>query len=247
MKFGFRNVLIGVGIILVLAVGGFVVWAQDALGPGEQAIAALEMDSNVSVTLSDDSIVFKPAGVEPDTGLIFYPGGRVDYRSYAPPLWQIASQGYLVVLVSAPLNLMVFDPNKAGEIIPQFPQIKHWVVGGHSLGGAMAANYLYNHPDSVEGLALWASYPAKNNDLSKSGVNVLSIYGSLDMAGMEPFDASRALLPPDTTWVLIEGGNHAQFGDYGPQPGDNPATISAVNQQAQVVAVTTTFLNSLDQ
>lgn len=246
MKSGFRKVLFGLGMILVLSVGGFVVWAQDALGPGDQAIQALDADGDVSVSSGDDFIVFKPVGLEPDTGLVFYPGGRVDYRSYAPPLRQIASQGFLVVLVPAPLNLMVFDPNKAGEITPRFPQIKHWVVGGHSLGGAMAANYLYNHPDSMDGLVLWASYPAANNDLSASGLRVLSIYGSLDMAGMEPFDASRALLPPDTTWVLIEGGNHAQFGDYGPQPGDHPATISAENQQAQVVAATTVFLNSLD-
>lgn len=247
MKFGIRNVLIGLGFVFLLAIGGFVVWAQDALGPGEQAMTALEVDGDVTVTPGDDSIVFKPVGVEPDTGLVFYPGGRVDYRSYAPPLRQIASQGYLVVLVPAPLNLMVFDPTKAGKIFPRFSQIKHWVVGGHSLGGAMAANYVYNHPDSVEGLALWASYPAANNDLSTSGLRVLSIYGSLDMGGMEPFDASRALLPPDTTWILIEGGNHAQFGDYGFQPGDNPATISAANQQALVAAETVNFLNSLDR
>jgi dienelactone hydrolase len=246
MKLRFRYVLIGLTAILLLAIGGFVVWAANPLGPGEHALAALETGSNVSVD-AGDPIIFMPTNSNPDTGFIFYPGGRVDYRSYAQPLRQIASQGYLVVSVRAPLNLMVFDPNQAGEIIPQFPQIEHWAIGGHSLGGAMAANYLYNHPDSAEGLVLWASYPAKDNDLSSSGLKVLSIYGSLDMGGAEPFDASRALLPADTTWVLIEGGNHAQFGDYGFQPGDNIATISAEDQQAQVVNATTAFLNLLDR
>jgi dienelactone hydrolase len=140
---------------------------------------------------------------------------------------------------------MVFDPNKAADVFPQFPQIEHWAVGGHSLGGAMAANYLYTHPDAAEGLVLWASYPADNNDLSTSGLQVLSVYGTLDMAGMEPFENSRALLPENTTWVVIQGGNHAQFGDYGPQPGDNTATISAADQQAQIVKATTEFLSQL--
>jgi len=246
MKFKFRYVLIGLGLALLLAVGGFVIWASNPLGPGEQALAALEAGDDVSVRVND-AIVFTPIGTEPETGLIFYPGGRVDYRSYAPVLRAIAADGYLVVLVPAPLNLMVFNPNAANTIIPQYQQIEHWAVGGHSLGGAMAANYLYTNPRVAEGLVLWASYPASNNDLSDLGLKVLSIYGTLDMGGMEPFSASRALLPADTTWVVIEGGNHAQFGDYGFQPGDNIATISAANQQAQVLAATVKFLDVLDE
>jgi len=244
MKFKFRYVLIGLVAILLVAVAGFVVWAANPLGPEERALAALEAGDNVTVKVGD-FIVFQPTDVNPDTGFIFYPGGRVDYRSYAPALREIAAQGYLVVLVPAPLNLMVFDPNKAADVFPQFPQIEHWAVGGHSLGGAMAANYLYTHPDAAEGLVLWASYPADNNDLSTSGLQVLSVYGTLDMAGMEPFENSQALLPENATWVVIQGGNHAQFGDYGPQPGDNTATISAADQQAQIVKATTEFLSQL--
>jgi hypothetical protein len=244
MKFKFRYVLIGLAAILLVAVAGFVVWAANPLGPEEQALAALEAGDNVTVKIGD-FIVFQPTDVNPNTGFIFYPGGRVDYQSYAPALREIAAQGYLVVLVPAPLNLMVFDPNKAADVFPQFPQIEHWAVGGHSLGGAMAANYLYTHPDAAEGLVLWASYPADNNDLSTSGLQVLSVYGTLDMAGMEPFENSQALLPENTTWVVIQGGNHAQFGDYGPQPGDNTATISAADQQAQIVKATTEFLSQL--
>lgn len=245
MKFKFRYVLISLAAILLLSVGGFVIWAANPLGPEGQALAALEAGNDVTVQIND-SIVFTPKGIEPDTGLIFYPGGRVDYRSYAPVLHEIAASGYLVVLVPAPLNLMVFNPNKADDIIHQFPDIAHWAIGGHSLGGAMAAQYAGSHIDTIDGLVLWASYPASNNDLSESGLKVLSIYGTLDMGGVEPFNDSRALLPADTTWVVIEGGNHAQFGNYGPQPGDNPATISASDQQAQVVRATMEFLDSLD-
>jgi hypothetical protein len=224
--------------------GGFLVWASNPFGPGEMALAALESDSLVTVE-QGDWITFQPADAKPTTGFIFYPGGRVDYRSYAPALREIAAQGYLVVLVPAPLNLMVFNPNAAQDVLPQFPQIEHWVIGGHSLGGAMAANYVYTNPAAMDGLVLWASYPASNNSLAGSDIPTLSIYGTLDMAGMEKFDESRALLPADTTWVVIEGGNHARFGDYGFQPGDNMATISAADQQMQVVDATVAFLAGL--
>jgi hypothetical protein len=246
MKFKFRYALIGLAVVLLLAVGGFVLWAMNGLGPGEQALAALEAGADVKVS-GDNVIVFQPVDVQPTTGFIFYPGGRVDYRSYAPALRGIAAQGYLVVLVPAPLNLMVFDINAADDVFPQFPEIAHWAVGGHSLGGAMAASYLYSNPGEADGLILWASYPAESNNLSDSGLKVLSIYGTLDMGGMEPFDASRTLLPANTTWVVIEGGNHAQFGDYGFQPGDNVATISAADQQAQIAAATVEFLDSLGE
>jgi hypothetical protein len=245
MKFKFRYVLIALVVILFLAIGGFVIWAANPSGPGELALAALESDSLLTVE-QGDWITFQPTDVQPTTSFIFYPGGRVDYRSYAPALREIAAQGYLVILVPAPLSLMVFDPNAAENVFPQFPQIENWAIGGHSLGGAMAASYVYTHPDTADGLVLWASYPASSNDLSNSGVRVLSIYGTLDMAGMEKFDESRVLLPADTTWVVIEGGNHAQFGDYGFQSGDNIATISAADQQAQIVEATVTFLAGLE-
>ncbi len=109
----------------------------------------------------------------------------------------------------------------------------------------MAASYLYSNPGVADGLILWASYPAESNNLSASGLKALSIYGTLDMAGMDKFDASRTLLPADTTWAVIEGGNHAQFGDYGFQPGDNVATISAAEQQAQIVDATILFLETM--
>ena len=244
MKFKFRYVFVVLAATLILAIAGFVVWASNPLGPGQQALAALESDSQVTV-IRGDSIIFQPVDVQPTTGFIFYPGGRVDYRSYALPLREIAAQGYLVVLVPAPLNLMVFDPNAADAVIPQFPEITYWAVGGHSLGGAMAASYLYSNPGTLDGLILWASYPAESNNLSASGLKALSIYGTLDMAGMDKFDASRTLLPDDTTWTVIEGGNHAQFGDYGFQPGDNVATISAAEQQAQIVDATILFLETM--
>jgi hypothetical protein len=233
-------------LLPVVAVGGFVLWAERTPAPMTEALAALEPDSTVDVT-TDRWLVFDPADGEVVTGLILYPGGRVDPRSYAPAAREIAAQGYLVVVVPMPLNLAVFSPNAADDVIDAFSAVSVWAVGGHSLGGSMAARYVYGRPSQVQGLVLWASYPDASNDLSDRDLQVTSVYGTLDgLATPEKIAASRALLPPTTTWVAIEGGNHAQFGWYGSQSGDNPAAIGREEQQEQIVQATLRLLQSLE-
>jgi pimeloyl-ACP methyl ester carboxylesterase len=232
-------------LVPTLALGGFVIWAQTTPAPMPQALSALESDSLVQVT-TDRWLIFSPVSQAPSTGLILYPGGRVNPRSYAPTARAIAEEGYLVIIVPMPLNLAVFASNAAAEVIVAYPEISHWAMGGHSLGGAMAARFAYGHPTEVQGLLLWAAYPDGSNDLSGRQLPVTSIYGTLDgLATTEKIAASRALLPATTEWVAIEGGNHAQFGWYGPQSGDNPATISREEQQRQIVEATLELLVSL--
>jgi len=240
-----RIFLAGIGLILVVFGAGFVVWGETPAQPMPEALAAIKSDAQVTVT-SGHWLVFTPAASEPTTGFIFYPGGRVDYRAYAPAAHLIAANGYLVVIVPMPLNLAVFGVNAAQEVQAAYPQIRHWAIGGHSLGGSMAATFARAHPEAVQGLALWASYPASSDNLSQSGLQVVSIYGTQDgLATGKKIAASRALLPAGTTWVKIPGGDHAQFGWYGDQAGDNPASISRSDQQAQVVAATLAMLESL--
>ncbi len=223
-------------VALILVVVGFVAWASAAAGAMPEAIAALVSDGVVRVD-TERWISFTPTGDGPDTGFIFYPGGRVDPRAYAPALRDLAAEGYLGVIVPMPLNLAVFAPTRAAEVITAFPEITHWVVGGHSLGGAMAAAFVYGNPGLVDGLALWAAYPAGSNDLSgREGLLVTSIYGARDgLADVAAIDSSRSLLPVTARFVEIAGGNHAQFGWYGSQAGDNEATISRERQQEMVV------------
>lgn len=232
-------------ILLVLAIGGFVIWAETPLGPDPIAQAA--MLSNARVQVSENGwITFEPVQSSSDIGLILYPGGRVDPRSYAPTAQSIASQGFLVVIAKMPLNLAVFNPNLASQIISDYPQVTTWLVGGHSLGGSMAARYVASNVETANGLFLWASYPASNDDLSSSDIKVASMYGTLDgLLDPDQIEKSRSLLPLDTMWTVIEGGNHAQFGWYGPQPGDNPASISHLEQQEQVVQATLALLSKV--
>jgi pimeloyl-ACP methyl ester carboxylesterase len=232
-------------VVPLLAVGGFVLWASAASGPMPEALAALQSDSQVTVE-SGQWLTFRPARQPQPAGLIFYPGGKVDYRAYAPAMRTLAVEGYTAVIVPMPLNLAVFAPDKAGEVIAALPEVKAWAVGGHSLGGSMAAHFAYGHPSAVQGLVLWASYPASSESLSSTTLKVVSISGTLDgLATPAKIDASRPLLPAGTRWVPIASGNHAQFGWYGPQAGDNPAAITREEQQKQVIAATLELLKSL--
>lgn len=241
-----RIFLLMMGLLAFAGAIVFVIWGQTPARPMPEAAESLQSDSQVNVT-SNNWLVFAPIDTQPASGLIIYPGGRVDYRAYAPTAHQIAAQGYLVVIVPMPLNLAVFDPDAAQAVIAAYPEIQRWAVGGHSLGGSMAANFASNNPGMVDGLVLWASYPASSDDLSSSGVEVISIYGTLDgLASVDKINASRALLPGDTTWIEIQGGNHAQFGWYGDQSGDNPADISRQAQQEQIVAATLALLEKIE-
>ena len=245
MKRMLLRVLAALGLLLAAAVIGFVIWGSTPQAATDRALQALVSDSAVTVT-TGEWITFSPAGQTPRAGLIVYPGGHVDPRAYAPLARQIAAEGYRVVIVPMPLALAVMAPNRALQVMAQDPSIATWALGGHSLGGAMAARFAYTHPDAVNALALWASYPASTDDLSGFDLVVTSIYGTLDgLATGTKIDASRPLLPATTAWVAIEGGNHAQFGDYGPQAGDNQATITAEEQQARAAEATLAVLQTM--
>jgi hypothetical protein len=232
-------------LLSMLAGAAFYAWASDAAAPMPEAEAMLLRSDTVEVDTTP-WLTFKPAQGAADTGFIFYPGGRVDPAAYAPAGYQLAEAGYLAVIVPMPLNLAFFAPGRAQEIVAGFPEVKRWVIGGHSLGGAMAAQYVYQNPGAMQGLVLWASYPAQSTDLSDRTLPVLSIYGSLDgLATVDEVNASRALLPPDALFIRVEGGNHAQFGWYGDQDGDRPAAIPRLEQQRVVISATLAFLDRL--
>ncbi len=234
--------------ILVAAVIAFVVWASTPLGPSPEALTALAGSESVKVVESSDGWVFSPtpAGGDSDTGLVFYPGGRVDARSYAPFALDLAAQGHVVVIARMPLSLAVFDAGAAQEFIDddELAFVTRWAVGGHSLGGAMAAQYASGSP--VSGLALLAAYAPDGADVRSAPIAVTDIVGTADgVLDQQAWSDGRSRLPVSATTVSIEGGNHAQFGSYGPQPGDNPATISEAEQRAAAVKAVDAMLDEM--
>jgi pimeloyl-ACP methyl ester carboxylesterase len=202
--------------------------SYETIDPG----GALVPSESVDVRFEKRFIAFEP--VEPrQTGVVFYPGGLVKHEAYAPPLRALAERGYPTVIVSMPSDLAVYAPNRADEVIAQV-EAERWVIAGHSLGGSMAGRYAVDGP--VEGLVLWASYLAGSDDLSESGMPVLSVLGSEDgVLDRETYEERTAQLPEDFEELEIEGGNHAGFATYGAQKGDGEATITAEEQQAITV------------
>jgi hypothetical protein len=233
-----RRLLWLVLAVPILALAGFVAWASLPAAPMPEALASLESDDEVRIS-AGERYTFEPVTQAPTSGLILYPGGRVDPRAYATIARGIAAEGNLVAIVPMPLNLAFFGAEKASEVIAAHPEIQHWLVGGHSLGGAFAAEYAASHSEMVDGLVLWAAYPAENTDLSRFDGIVFSIYGTSDgVATEDEVVSALRRLPAQTRWIPIDGGNHAQFGAYGMQSGDGEAGITRAEQQAQIVSAT---------
>ena len=179
------------------------------------------------VTMEDGTIVFEPKTAE--AGFIFYPGGKVEHTAYIPLMRACASEGILCVLVKMPFRLAVFDVNAAEGIPQQYPQVQRWYIGGHSLGGSMAAAYLEEHTEDFSGLVLLGAYSTA--DLSKTNLDVLSVYGSEDQVmNREKYSEYHSNLPEATIEIVIEGGCHAYFGMYGHQSGDGIPTLTNAEQ-----------------
>ena len=226
-----RALLITAGVALLLT-GAVALYAADYYRADDTALAALATTDAVTVQQTADGLAFIPA--QPRCGFIFYPGGKVEHTAYAPLMHALAQQDVLCVLVDMPLKLAVLDMNAAAGIPDGYPQITRWAIGGHSLGGAMAASYAAKHPDAVDALVLLAAY---STDPLPDSLQVISLYGTADgVLDLEKYADCRANLPPSALEIAIPGGNHAQFGSYGPQKGDGQAAITPDDQLAVAVA-----------
>jgi pimeloyl-ACP methyl ester carboxylesterase len=213
------------------------------------------LPAGVEETESGAGLVLYGAGREKMTGVIFYPGGLVRPEAYVSMLSRIASEGYRVVIVKMPFNLAVMAPDRAravldGTVAAAAGGPDRWVIAGHSLGGAMAARFAVrrgaDYP-SLAGVILLAAYPPDSDPLSNAGYQVLSIWATEDgLATAEDQERTASLLPVDAVIEVIDGGNHAGFGEYGPQKGDGERVISLEEQHEAVAQAILGFLSSLD-
>lgn len=196
----------------------------------QEARAALTSTDTVRVSETDQAIIFTPDEEGGKNGLVFYPGGKVDADAYAQFAHDVADEGVLCVIVKMPFDLAVFNSGGAKAVIDAHPEIERWYLSGHSLGGVMAADYAAKD-SRVEGVAFLTSYP--NSDLSNSNLRALSITASNDgVLDRVKYEQALPNFPADTILFEIEGGNHAGFGNYGAQDGDNEASIPPAEQQA---------------
>lgn len=248
-----RTTLIAAAMLAVL-VTVFDTAAQPASYPPKpDAIAALNPSPDVAVTSFRDQLyTFRPTRGTPSKGVVLYPGGFVDFRAYALLARDLAREGYVAVIVKMPLDIAFLGYKRA--LLAQFlnRDIRRWAIGGHSLGGVAACTYVKEFTRFAEGVVLLASYPSASDNLRFTPVRALSIYGTRDgLTDAGDISGSVRLLPKNTVFVPIEGGNHTQFGSYWDgqdadflQPGDLPATLSADAQRAAIVAAITAWLRA---
>ncbi|WP_224392991.1 alpha/beta hydrolase [Pseudonocardia sp. ICBG1293] len=234
----------GAGTLLLLALVAAVVWLRPY--PADPvAVAATEPSGRVAVVHTATTWELRPAGPAADgdgVGFVFVPGALVDPRAYLPLLRPLAEQGVRVVVTAPPLGIALTDPGAVARAVGSAPEIRTWAVGGHSLGGVAASRAL--EVPGVRGLVLWASYPAA--DVSRAPVTALSVSGSRDaLATPDAVADSWAQLPPGTRFVVVDGGVHAFFGDYGPQTGDGEPGTDRASAQARIVAETARFVTGL--
>ena len=230
-----RITLIVVCCLVVAFFVGFRVYVSDFYHADSTALQQAEAAAGADIaktTPAENTTAYSPAGSSPDTGIIFYPGAKVEAAAYEPLMLDLAARGYLCVLCEMPSNIAFLDINAAKDVLPLYPSVEHWYLAGHSMGGSAAGNFTSKNPGTFDGLILLASYTVDDQDGCVA--RALSIYGSADgVINRENYEKNRENLPADTTELVIEGGNHAGFGAYGPQSGDGTASITPEDQQHQ--------------
>ncbi|WP_051529745.1 alpha/beta fold hydrolase [Paenibacillus sabinae] len=209
-----------------------------------QAETALVSGKGITIEMNDNWISLEPLAAS-GAGVIFYPGGLVKAEAYAPLARGLAAAGHPVYIARMPLNLAMTRSDAAEEIIRVHPGLS-FVLGGHSLGGVIAARYAASHPDELAGVFFLASYPDEKGSLKSTTLAVLSVLGTEDkVVDPKKYREGRAYLPDSTVYYSLEGGNHAQFGSYGPQKGDGEATITENAQQKETVRALLDWMSNL--
>lgn len=224
-----KKILIAICCIIIISVAGFGIYVSDYYHADKIALSILDEQG---VKTEDNLTILTPKN-QSDTAIIFYPGAKVEPEAYLPILDKLRDKGFICILVHMPFNMAVLDSNAAENIIKEFTEIDYWYIAGHSMGGAMASDFASKHKQQVDGLILMGAYIYGDY----SDENTLTIYGTLNSSVGEKINYTQNI-------VVIEGGGHAEFGNYGEQNGYKKATISADEQQNQTVNAIYEFINS---
>jgi hypothetical protein len=228
-----KGLLVGILALGFLAALGLIIWVSTthtASAEAQEALKKADVDNGNWYGFGADE------HSSPSVGVVLYPGANVSSDAYALLAQRLSEEsGALVAVVRVPLNLAFLDRDAAKEVIEAYPGVNKWVVGGHSLGGAVGASFAEANP-KVYGLLLWAGRPSRDTDLSDRELEVTSIHGSQDgLIDSASIEEARTRLPASTVYVEIEGANHAYFGDYGVQKDDGEPTISHDEARAEIV------------
>jgi len=226
-----RNAAIAAIAVMAVLAASFFIYTMDYYRADASAVKVIKSDDSHIKKLDSITVFYPDDSADSGSGLIFYPGGKVEADAYAPLLQRLSQKGVTCVLVRMPFNLAVFDANAADRVYGMLPEIKRWYIGGHSLGGAMASSYAVKNEAKVKGVVLLGAYPTGNLNIP-----VLALYGSEDGV------LDRTKLNGVQGVIVIEGGNHAYFGNYGEQKGDGTARITREEQQSAAAEAIINFI-----
>lgn len=242
-----KRIAIGIGaLLLLIIIAGIIGYRLMVHHPSDLAVQAMQSDTAVTVSDQDGIIRFEPTTAIQQPSVLFYPGAFVNPKSYSPWAHKLAEAGYRTYIVRMPLNLAVMGMNKANPVIEAHPD-ETFVLGGHSLGGAMAARYAAEHADQLAGVFFMGAYADDKGNLAATDLQALQLTASQDgVLSWDTWEQDKKNMPEETTYVSIEGGNHAQFGSYGTQRGDLEATISETEQHEQIVNAMVTWLEQMN-
>lgn len=220
-----RTTLFTIVFGLIFSLATTLVYFGISYKPKEDALNALKGDETVNVSEVKNGYLFDGPGKE--TAMVFYPGTKVKSEAYAPLMLKLSRNGIDCFLTKMPFNFALFGENRCETYFESY-KYDNWILSGHSMGGLVAANYVSKHPDKVKGLALLAAYPEK---VISNNVSLLSIYGTEDgCMEKDKYEKDKSNWPINSNELVIKGGNHAQFGDYGNQSGDGSSSISKEEQ-----------------
>ncbi|GAA1061942.1 alpha/beta hydrolase [Agromyces bracchium] len=239
---------IGLGVLgaVAIAVVVFLVWAHTVYAGEREPSLDAWRSPDLAISSTDDGFLIEPAGGGADLGLVFIPGARVEPSAYLYKLSGIVEETGITIVVTHPtLNLAFFDTRPLEAFTAEAPDVSRWLVGGHSLGGVrscqLAEAAVNGETTDVVGMVLFGSYCA--SDLSGTDLEVLSLVGEFDgLSTPEKVASAAHLLPADASTALIEGANHAAFGDYGPQAGDGVATADRETVRDEISSAVADFL-----
>lgn len=241
IKNQWKKISIGLVAVLTIIVLGLYLFLR--LNTYQPMPDAADLLTHETVHQEDNWIRIEPE--EFTSSIVLYQGGLVEEKSYLPLAFQLSEKGHRVFLTSHPFNLAIFNVSAFEDIYKTYEDETNWWLGGHSLGGASASIFASSNVELLEGLIFLASYPSGNSDLSGYNIPVLSITGSEDqILNWDSYNEAKINLPEETVSIMIEGGNHSNFGYYGFQSGDGESRISREEQHNQLADLISEFIKS---
>jgi len=235
-----KTFIISGGVIVALLISLFIFVRLNTYQPLPEATALLG-----AAHVEETGDWLKLSSESTQARIVFYPGGLVEPVSYLPLFEPLTHEGFEIFIMKMPFNLAILNTNAIEKLETTKSDDVPTYLSGHSLGGASAAIYLAEEPDAVDGLVLLAAYPAGGSDLSDVDFPVVSITAQHDgILDWVTYETNQSLLPKETTYSVIEGGNHANFGSYGKQDGDGNNTVSREEQQLRIRGIFTDLIGN---